>query len=137
MDRQITSIQGDGLVISTPTGSTGYAVAAGASVVHPQVPSIMVTPICPHSLSSRPLIVPAGAELKLAVSKNARAAVNVSFDGRDTIQMEKGDELFIKTSTHPTPCVCRSNPFDDWFDSLSECLLWNSRKQQKQLNQPS
>ena len=134
MDRQITSVQGDGLVISTPTGSTGYAVAAGASVVHPQVPSIMVTPICPHSLSFRPLIVPAGAELKLTVSDNARAPVDVSFDGKDTMEMNKGDVLTIRTSTHPTPCVCKSNSFDDWFDSLSECLLWNTRKQQKKLN---
>ena len=136
-DRWITSVQGDGLVISTPTGSTGYAVAAGASVVHPQVPSIMITPICPHSLSFRPVIVPAGANLKLKVSENARSSALLSFDGKGTIELEKGDELLVRTSTHPTPCVCKSNPFDDWFDSLSECLLWNSRLQQKKLNTPN
>jgi len=135
-DRWITSVQGDGLVISTPTGSTGYAVAAGASVVHPQVPSIMITPICPHSLSFRPVIVPAGANLKLKVSENARSSALLSFDGKGTVELEKGDVLLVRTSTHPTPCVCKSNPFDDWFDSLSECLLWNSRLQQKKLNTP-
>ena len=61
----ITSVQGDGLIISTPTGSTAYAVAAGASMIHPSVPAIMVTPICPHSLSFRPIVVPAGVELKV------------------------------------------------------------------------
>lgn len=63
----ITSVQGDGLIVSTPTGSTAYAVAAGASMMHPSVPAIMVTPICPHSLSFRPIVVPAGVELKVLV----------------------------------------------------------------------
>lgn len=63
--KYITSVQGDGLIISTPTGSTAYAVAAGASMIHPSVPAIMVTPICPHSLSFRPIVVPAGVELKV------------------------------------------------------------------------
>lgn len=64
--KYITSVQGDGLIVSTPTGSTAYAVAAGASMIHPSVPAIMVTPICPHSLSFRPIVVPAGVELKVA-----------------------------------------------------------------------
>ena len=63
--KYITTVQGDGLIVSTPTGSTAYAVAAGASMIHPSVPSIMVTPICPHSLSFRPIVVPAGVELKV------------------------------------------------------------------------
>lgn len=54
-----------GLIISTPTGSTAYAVAAGASMVHPNVPAIVITPICPHSLSFRPVVVPAGVEIKV------------------------------------------------------------------------
>lgn len=56
----ITTVQGDGVIVSTPTGSTAYAAAAGASMIHPNVPAIMVTPICPHSLSFRPIVVPAG-----------------------------------------------------------------------------
>lgn len=51
------------MIVSTPTGSTAYAAAAGASMIHPNVPAIMVTPICPHSLSFRPIVVPAGVEL--------------------------------------------------------------------------
>ncbi|XP_061041111.1 NAD kinase isoform X3 [Eubalaena glacialis] len=64
----ITTVQGDacpaGVIVSTPTGSTAYAAAAGASMIHPNVPAIMITPICPHSLSFRPIVVPAGVELK-------------------------------------------------------------------------
>lgn len=67
--KHITSVQGDGLIVSTPTGSTAYAVAAGASMIHPSVPAIMVTPICPHSLSFRPIVVPAGVELKVRRGK--------------------------------------------------------------------
>lgn len=63
--KHITSVQGDGLIVSTPTGSTAYSGSAGGSMVHPSVPCIMVTPICPHSLSFRPIVVPAGVELKV------------------------------------------------------------------------
>lgn len=63
--KHVTSVQGDGLIVSTPTGSTAYAVAAGASMIHPSVPAIMITPICPHSLSFRPIVVPAGVVLKV------------------------------------------------------------------------
>ena len=63
--KHVTVVQGDGLILSTPTGSTAYAVAAGASMIHPSVPAIMITPICPHSLSFRPIVVPAGVELKV------------------------------------------------------------------------
>jgi len=54
-----------GLIISTPTGSTAYSASAGASIVHPNVPAIIIAPICPHSLSFRPIIVPAGVEVKV------------------------------------------------------------------------
>ncbi|XP_062531167.1 NAD kinase isoform X12 [Bombyx mori] len=82
--KHITSVQGDGLIVSTPTGSTAYAVAAGASMIHPSVPAIMVTPICPHSLSFRPIVVPAGVELK-----SLRDHVRVS----GAVDMRPGSDL--------------------------------------------
>ena len=71
-DYLVTTVQGDGLIISTPTGSTAYAMAAGASMSHPGVPSIIIAPICPHSLSFRPIVVPAGVELKVCLAEDAR-----------------------------------------------------------------
>ena len=84
----ITSVQGDGLIVSTPTGSTAYAVAAGASMIHPSVPAIMVTPICPHSLSFRPIVVPAGVELKVSWPKSWHALDKLSHDPKGVLALD-------------------------------------------------
>ena len=113
--------------MSTPTGSTAYAVAAGASMIHPSVPAVMVTPICPHSLSfrccelssqaekllfpisrklCRPIVVPAGVELKISVSPDSRNTAWVSFDGRKRQELCHGDSLRVTTSIYPIPSIC-------------------------------
>ncbi|XP_071945487.1 NAD kinase-like isoform X2 [Antedon mediterranea] len=130
-NRHITTVQGDGLIISTPTGSTAYAAAAGASMIHPNVPAIMITPICPHSLSFRPIIIPAGVELKIMVPPDARHTAWVSHDGRSRQEIHKGWAVRITTSIYPVACVCRRDQISDWFDSLAECLHWNVRQRQK------
>ncbi|XP_041427367.1 NAD kinase isoform X2 [Xenopus laevis] len=126
----ITKVQGDGVIVSTPTGSTAYAAAAGASMIHPNVPAIMITPICPHSLSFRPIVVPAGVELKIMLSPDARNTAWVSFDGRKRQEICHGDSISITTSCYPLPSICFRDPVNDWFDSLAECLHWNVRKKQ-------
>ena len=98
--------QGDGLIVSTPTGSTAYAVAAGASMIHPSVPAVMVTPICPHSLSFRPIVLPAGVELRISVSPASRNTAWVSFDGRKRQELCHGDSLRVTTSIYPIPSIC-------------------------------
>jgi len=133
----ITSVQGDGLIVSTPTGSTAYAVAAGASMIHPSVPAIMVTPICPHSLSFRPIVVPAGVELKISVSPDSRNTAWVSFDGRNRQELIHGDSLHVTTSIYPVPSICAQDQISDWFASLAECLHWNVRKKQKAMDELS
>lgn len=136
-DIHITSVQGDGLIVSTPTGSTAYAVAAGASMVHPSVAAILVTPVCPHSLSFRPIILPAGVELKIVVSQDARSSAWTSFDGRNRQELDIGDSIHITTSIYPVPCVNSENQITDWFKSLAECLHWNVRQRQRQLSTES
>jgi len=133
----ITSVQGDGLIVSTPTGSTAYAVAAGASMIHPSVPAVMVTPICPHSLSFRPIVVPAGVELKISVSPDSRNTAWVSFDGRMRQELCHGDSLRVTTSIYPIPSISAQDQITDWFDSLAECLHWNVRKKQRTLDELS
>ncbi|XP_017960701.1 NAD kinase-like isoform X2 [Drosophila navojoa] len=135
--KYITSVQGDGLIVSTPTGSTAYAAAAGASMIHPSVPAILVTPICPHSLSFRPIVVPAGVELKISISPDSRNTSRVSFDGRNDQELNHGDFLRVTTSIYPVPSICAQDQISDWFDSLAEGLHWNVRKRQKCLDELS
>nr|XP_057925134.1 NAD kinase b isoform X2 [Doryrhamphus excisus] len=135
--RLITSVQGDGVIVSTPTGSTAYAAAAGASMIHPNVPAIMVTPICPHSLSFRPIVVPAGVELMITLSPDARNTAWVSFDGRKRQEIQHGDCIKITTSCYPVPSICCHDLVYDWFESLAQCLHWNVRKRQARLAETS
>uniref|UniRef100_UPI00398E86A9 NAD kinase b n=1 Tax=Pristiophorus japonicus TaxID=55135 RepID=UPI00398E86A9 len=133
--RLITSVQGDGVIVSTPTGSTAYAAAAGASMMHPNVPAIMITPICPHSLSFRPIVVPAGMELKIMLSPDTRNAAWVSFDGRRRQEIQHNDSITITTSCYPVPSICCHDLVYDWFESLAECLHWNVRKKQSRFEE--
>ncbi|XP_032887664.1 NAD kinase-like isoform X3 [Amblyraja radiata] len=133
--RLITSVQGDGVIVSTPTGSTAYAAAAGASMMHPNVPAIMITPICPHSLSFRPIVVPAGMELKIMLSPDTRNMAWVSFDGRSRQEIQHADSITVTTSCYPVPSICCHDLVYDWFDSLAECLHWNVRKKQSRFEE--
>jgi len=129
-DRFITKVQGDGLIISTPTGSTAYAMAAGSSMVHPNVPAMVICPICPHSLSFRPIVVPAGIELKVKVSEDTRLTAWLSVDGRNRHELHQHDSVRITTSVYPVPAICRFDQLGDWFESLADILHWNLRKTQ-------
>jgi len=124
-------------------------------MIHPSVPAVMVTPICPHSLSFRPIVVPAGVELKISVSPASRNTAWVSFDGRKRQELCHGDSLRVTTSIYPIPSICSQvgsnitnavliitnilpqDQISDWFDSLAECLHWNVRKKQKTLDEDS
>ncbi|MQL70528.1 hypothetical protein Taro_002866 [Colocasia esculenta] len=129
----ITKVQGDGVIIATPTGSTAYSTSAGGSMVHPNVPCILFTPICPHSLSFRPVILPDSARLELKIPEDARSNAWVSFDGKRRQQLSRGDSVRICMSQHPLPTVNKSDQTGDWFHSLIRCLNWNERLDQKAL----
>ncbi|KAK6132266.1 hypothetical protein DH2020_033966 [Rehmannia glutinosa] len=132
-DRLITKVQGDGVIVATPTGSTAYSTAAGGSMVHPNVPCMLFTPICPHSLSFRPVILPDSARLELKIPEDARSNCWVSFDGKRRQQLSRGDSVRISMSQHPLPTVNKSDQTGDWFRSLIRCLNWNERLDQKAL----
>ncbi|CAJ1971924.1 unnamed protein product [Sphenostylis stenocarpa] len=132
-DRLITKVQGDGVIVATPTGSTAYSTAAGGSMVHPNVPCILFTPICPHSLSFRPVILPDSAQLELKIPDDARSNAWVSFDGKRRQQLSRGDSVRISMSQHPLPTVNKFDQTGDWFHSLIRCLNWNERLDQKAL----
>mmetsp|Transcript_20770 Transcript_20770/g.84462 ORF Transcript_20770/g.84462 Transcript_20770/m.84462 type:complete len:590 (-) Transcript_20770:1863-3632(-) len=81
-EKYITTVQADGIIMSTPTGSTAYSMSAGGSMVHPSVPAILFTPICPHSLSFRPIVFPDAATLRVDVNVESRSHAWASFDGK-------------------------------------------------------
>ncbi|XP_038990641.1 NAD kinase 2, chloroplastic-like isoform X2 [Hibiscus syriacus] len=132
-DRLITKVQGDGVIVATPTGSTAYSTAAGGSMVHPNVPCMLFTPICPHSLSFRPVILPDSAKLELKIPDDARNNAWVSFDGKRRQQLSRGHSVRISMSQHPLSTVNKSDQTGDWFHSLIRCLNWNERLDQKAL----
>ncbi|PNT71394.1 hypothetical protein BRADI_2g26930v3 [Brachypodium distachyon] len=126
----VTCVQGDGLIISTTSGSTAYSLAAGGSMVHPQVPGILFTPICPHSLSFRPLILPEYVTLRVQIPFNSRGQAWASFDGKGRIQLGPGDALICSISPWPVPTACLVDSTTDFLRSIHEGLHWNLRKSQ-------
>jgi len=127
----LTTVQGDGIIIATPTGSTAYSLAAGGSMVHPTVPAILLTPICAHSLSFRPLLLPDSSTLVCQVPFDSRASAWVSFDGKFRQELHRGDRLEIKMSRYPMPTVNRMNFTGDWFESLRSSFMFNLRPRQR------
>ncbi|KAF6140757.1 hypothetical protein GIB67_035184 [Kingdonia uniflora] len=126
----VTCVQGDGLILSTTSGSTAYSLAAGGSMVHPQVPGILFTPICPHSLSFRPLILPEYVTLRVQVPFTSRGHAWASFDGKDRKKLAAGDALVISMAQWPVPTACQVDSTNDFLHSIHEGLHWNLRKTQ-------
>ncbi|KAK6138317.1 hypothetical protein DH2020_027901 [Rehmannia glutinosa] len=126
----VTCVQGDGLILSTTSGSTAYSLAAGGSMVHPQVPGILFTPICPHSLSFRPLMLPEHVTLRVVVPFNSRSLSWVSFDGKGRKQLGPGDSLVCSMAPWPVPTACYVDSTSDFLRSIHDGLHWNLRKTQ-------
>lgn len=128
----LTSIEADGCVISTPSGSTAYSLSAGGSLVHPDIPGILVSPVCPHTLSFRPLVVPDSVIVRIGVPYDARVSAWCSFDGRARVELQRGDFLTVVASRYPFPKVQHSKlATEQWFHRLSKTLHWNQRSRQK------
>lgn len=131
-DEHFTTVQADGICVSTPTGSTAYNLAAGGSLCHPDNPVILVTAICAHTLSFRPIILPDTIVLRAGVPYDARTSSWASFDGRERVELRPGDYVTISASRFPFPSVLPPDrKTKDWVDSISRTLNWNSRQRQK------
>ena len=131
-EEHLTTVQADGICVATPTGSTAYNLAAGGSLCHPENPVILVTAICAHTLSFRPVILPDSMVLRIGVPYDARANSWVSFDGRERVELGPGDYVTISASRYPFANVMPpGRRSEDWINSLSRTLQWNSRQRQK------
>lgn len=112
---------GDGLILSTPNGSTAYNLSAGGPIVVPEALALIITPICPHSLTQRPIVLFKEYEIKLA-SKDDTVVV---IDGQETYNMNDFDFLKVKYSQHQISLVCKKE--QNFFMNLKEKLKWGSK----------
>ena len=120
----MTTFRADGLIASTPTGSTAYCLSAGGPVLYPTVDSIVLTPICSHTLAMRPIVLPQDAEIEIKpVTKNVE--IYLSLDGQVGFTLRERDVVVVRKSPHTAKLLM---PFErDYFQVLREKLRWGSR----------
>lgn len=122
-DAEVASYYGDGLIISTPLGSTAYNLSAGGPLLHPNLDALVMTPICPHTLSIRPLVVPALAPL--LVELHDGDSITATMDGQGTITLKAGDRLTVERA--PVPMTLVAHPTRSYFDTLRLKFDWTKR----------
>ncbi len=124
-DQFAATVRGDGVIVATPVGSTAYSMAAGGSIVHPAVSALLVTSICPHSLTSRPLVLPGKSTLRLTVSSATtedEPEVYLTIDGQEGRGLTSGDEVIITTSDRFVYFAKSSSR--SYFQVLATKLKW-------------
>lgn len=121
----VYSQESDGLIIATPTGSTAYALSAGGPIMHPQLDALVLVPMYPHSLSSRPLVVDGSSEIRLVVGAKEQHEPQLSCDGQESCTVSAGDEIFVRKNATILKLI---HPLD--YTSYQACrskLGWGSR----------
>lgn len=119
----ITTYKADGVIVSTPTGSTAYALAANGPIVYPTMRGVIVAPICPHTLTQRPIVVPDDQSIDIVLTNDVK--VFLTLDGQTGERLEKGDRVQVKQSMNRVLLV--SNPQLDFFGILRKKLRWGER----------
>lgn len=120
----LSSFKADGLIISTPTGSTGYSLAAQGPILHPTLRAIVITPICPHTLTNRPIVVPDDMEVR-AELRSTETDVFLTLDGQVGFGIRQGDVIEVKKADAPLRFF--RSPFKDYFAVLRTKLKWGER----------
>jgi NAD+ kinase len=129
-----TTAFADGIMIATPSGSTAYSLAAGGSIVHHDIPCLLLTPICPHSLSFRPILFPEKVLLTFMIPDDARSSGMVSIDGGSRFELPKRVTLEVVISEYPASFISENQGLTHWMKQLKSTIKWNKRKKQKPLN---
>jgi len=121
-DHYMTTYSADGLIVATPTGSTAYSLAAGGPIIHPGVPGILITPICPFTLTNRPLVVPDSACIKVRLAKESLDII-LTFDGQGCIEIDENDTIIIQKGPYPINMI--TMPDQHYIDVLKDKLRWS------------
>ncbi len=120
----VTTYKADGIILSTPTGSTAYSLSAGGPIVHPALPVTIVTPICPHTLTNRPLVV--SNEMKVEIKITTQEPdTYLTLDGQIGIRLKTGDVIEVRKSDTVVKLI--KSPFRDYFTILKTKLMWGER----------
>ena len=123
--RYLTTFKADGLIISTPTGSTGYSLSANGPIIHPELECISITPICPHTLTNRPLVMAGDAQIAIKMNSAPDEAVFLTLDGQVGMNLISGDVVQIRRASHFTRLV--QSRSKDYFEVLRTKLKWGER----------
>jgi NAD+ kinase len=118
----VTRVRADGLIIATPTGSTAYNLAAGGPIVHPAVDALLLTPIAPHTLTNRPIVIPAGNEVHVKPIMEADEEVFVTFDGQSGFPLQPHDTVTVRRA--PMPLRVVKSAARTYFEILRNKLKW-------------
>ena len=121
-DHYLTTYSADGLIVATPTGSTAYSLAAGGPIIHPEVKGIIMTPICPFTLTIRPLIVPEAVSIKIMLEQKS-PDVMLTFDGQRCLEINERDTIIVKKGPCPINMITMAGR--SYFDVLKTKLRWS------------
>ncbi|HEY6008795.1 MAG TPA: NAD(+)/NADH kinase [Geobacteraceae bacterium] len=121
----LTTFKADGLIISSPTGSTGYSLAAGGPIIHPAMNSLVITPICPHTLTNRPLVVAGDTVIAVEVTSPHDEDVFLTLDGQVGMELKCGDIVRVQRARYSTKLVMSQSK--DYFEVLRTKLKWGER----------
>lgn len=124
-DLPVTRVRADGLIVASPTGSTAYNLAAGGPIVHPAVDALLLTPIAPHTLSNRPIVIPADAEVHVRPVMESHEEVFVTFDGQSGFPLQSDDIVRVRRAAVPLRLVKSAQR--TYFDVLRQKLKWGDR----------
>ncbi len=125
-DQFVASVKADGLIVATPTGSTAYNLAAGGPIVHPSMDALVLTPIAPHTLTNRPIVISADREVRVtSAGTNAGDEVYVTVDGQTGFALHEGDEIAITKAARPIRLIRATTR--SYFEVLRQKLKWNER----------
>jgi NAD+ kinase len=123
-EEYLTTFKSDGLIISTPTGSTAYNLSAGGPIVYPSLHCIIVTPICPHTLTNRPIVIPDDVEIR-AILKTKQQEVILTLDGQQGFSLEFEDVVEVRKAEGRILLI--KSPYRHYFEVLREKLKWGER----------
>jgi NAD+ kinase len=125
-ERPVMRVRADGLIVASPTGSTAYNLAAGGPILHPEVDALLLTPIAPHMLTNRPIVIPASSEVKVQPMMNgANEDVYVTIDGQSGHSLQSNDVIHITRADRTLRLVRASTR--SYFDVLRQKLKWSER----------